>query len=122
VGIQTKKVGSYWLDRASLTFFLVSGCSFWFLDVLGTEVDDARDGSWRHCFTAWLYLIAKPTPCTVLRLAAIRRGDRASCQALSCPIAVVGGGASLGDVKPPGLDISWSIDRVGTGATESYME
>jgi hypothetical protein len=41
---------------------------------------------------------------------------------LSCHITTVGGGTSLGDVKPPGLDIWWSIDRMGTCATEPYME
>jgi hypothetical protein len=45
-----------------------------------------------------------------------------SCQALSCPITMVGGGASPGDVKPSSLDILWSIDHIGTYATESYME
>jgi hypothetical protein len=25
-------------------------------------------------------------------------------------------------VKPPGLDIRWSVDRLGTYVTESYME
>jgi hypothetical protein len=44
------------------------------------------------------------------------------CQALSYPVTAVGSGASLADVKPPGLDIWWSIDGVGTRATESYME
>jgi hypothetical protein len=34
---------------------------------------------------------------------------------------VVGGGASPGDAKPPGLDICWSVDRLGTCDTESYM-
>jgi hypothetical protein len=38
----------------------------------------------------------------------------ASCQVLSCPVAKVGGGASSRDVKPPVLDIWWSIDRMGT--------
>jgi hypothetical protein len=41
---------------------------------------------------------------------------------MSCPVAVVDGDASSGDVKPPGLDIRWSVDRMGTYATESYME
>jgi hypothetical protein len=31
--------------------------------------------------------------------------DRASCQALSYPIAAVGGGVSLGEAKAPSLDI-----------------
>jgi hypothetical protein len=34
----------------------------------------------------------------------------------------MGGGTSPWDVKPPGLDIWWNIDRVGIYATESYME
>jgi hypothetical protein len=48
-----------------------------------------------------LYLVAKlahmgievdglACPCTVLWHVAIRRGDKASCQALSCPIIAVG--------------------------------
>jgi hypothetical protein len=37
----------------SQVFFLV-------LSVLGAEVNDARDGSWRRCFVEWLYLAAKP--------------------------------------------------------------
>jgi hypothetical protein len=36
------------------------GCSSWFLGILGTEVDDAWDGSWRHCFAMLVYLVAKP--------------------------------------------------------------
>jgi hypothetical protein len=28
-------------------FFWALGCSSWFLNVLGVEVDDAQDGSWR---------------------------------------------------------------------------
>jgi hypothetical protein len=31
-------------------------------------------------------------------------------------------GAFLGDKKPPGLDIRWSVDRLDTCVTESYME
>jgi hypothetical protein len=31
------------------------------------------------------------------------------------------GGAFLGDVKPPGLDICWRVDRMGTYASKSYM-
>jgi hypothetical protein len=66
-----------------MTSYLVPGCSSVFLSVLGTEVDDAWDGSWRRCFMAWLYLAAKPShvgvnvdrlayPCTILWPAAIR--------------------------------------------------
>jgi hypothetical protein len=116
-----------------MAFYWAPRCSSCLTVILGTEVDDAWDGSWRCCFVVWLYLVAKPghvgsiwmglpTPCTVLRLVAIRQGDRASCQALSCPVTVVGGGASPGDVKPPGLDIWWSIEHMGTYATKSYME
>jgi hypothetical protein len=39
---------------ASMMFFLAPGCSSQFSNVLGTEVDDARDGSWRRCFATWL--------------------------------------------------------------------
>jgi hypothetical protein len=35
--------------------------SSWFLGVLGAEVDDVWDGSWRRCFTTLLYLAAKST-------------------------------------------------------------
>jgi hypothetical protein len=44
-----------------MSFFWAPGCSSWFPVVLGAEVDDARDGSWRRCFTMLLYLAAKPT-------------------------------------------------------------
>jgi hypothetical protein len=77
---------------------------------------------------AWLYLatkpshvgsmgLGKPSSCAVLRPIAITRGDMASCQLLSCPITALGGGTSLGDVKPPGLDTRWSVDHMGTCAT-----
>jgi hypothetical protein len=70
-----------------MAFFMAPGCSTWFLGILGAQVDDARDGSWRRCFTVWLYLVAKPshegsmwmgspTPYTVLWPRAIRPGDR----------------------------------------------
>jgi hypothetical protein len=36
--------------------------------------------------------------------------------------AIVDGGAFLGDVKPPGLDIHWRVDRLGTCVIEFYME
>jgi hypothetical protein len=35
--------------------------------------------------------------------------------------AVVGGGTFLGDAKPPGLDICWRVDRLGTCVTESHL-
>jgi hypothetical protein len=74
----------------SQVFYLVPKC-------FCAEVDDAQDGSWRRCFVVLLYLAAKPThvgvdadgltcPCTVLRLVAVRQGDKASCQVLSCPV------------------------------------
>jgi hypothetical protein len=40
-------------------FFLAFVCSSWFLGIIGAEVDDAQDSSWRRCFVAWLYLAAK---------------------------------------------------------------
>jgi hypothetical protein len=42
------------------------------------------------------------------------------CEACSCPVTTVGGGALPGDVKPSGLDILWRVNR--TYATESYTE
>jgi hypothetical protein len=44
-----------------MTIFWAHGCSSWLLSVLGDEVDDARDNSWRDSFTMWLYLTAKPS-------------------------------------------------------------
>jgi hypothetical protein len=44
-----------------MVFFLAPGCSFLFPSVLVAEVDDARDGSQRRCFTMWLWLTAKPS-------------------------------------------------------------
>jgi hypothetical protein len=44
-----------------MLFFWALWCSSWFLSILSSEVDDARDGSWRHYFTVWLYLAAKPS-------------------------------------------------------------
>jgi hypothetical protein len=46
-----------------------------------------------------------PASYTVLWPTTVKRGDRASCQALSCPITVVDSGTSPGDVKPLVLDI-----------------
>jgi hypothetical protein len=116
-----------------MMFLLAPGCSSRFPVILGVEVDDARGGSWTRYFIVWLYLAAKPShvgvdvdmlacPCTVLGPAAVRQGDRASCHALSCPIIAVGGGTFLANVKPPGLDIWWRVDCMGTCATESLME
>jgi hypothetical protein len=104
-----------------MAFFLASGCFSWFLGVLCTEVDDARDGSCRRWFTMCLYLAAKSShvgldvdglacPYTILCPATTKRGDRASCQALSCPITAVG------------FNIWWRVDRLGTCVTEFYME
>jgi hypothetical protein len=44
-----------------MAFFFAPGCPSQFLGVLDAEVDDAWDGSWRRCFTTWLYLAAKPS-------------------------------------------------------------
>jgi hypothetical protein len=77
VGPQTEEVSLYKSIMASMEFFLAPRCSSQFPGVLGSKVDDAWDGSWRRCFTAWLYLAAKPShvgvdvdglacPCTIL--------------------------------------------------------
>jgi hypothetical protein len=44
-----------------MVFFLAHGCSIWFLGILAAKVDNARDGSRRCCFAAWLYLTVKPS-------------------------------------------------------------
>jgi hypothetical protein len=44
-----------------MVFFLAPGCSSRFPDILGAEVDDAWDDSWRGSFMAWLYLAAMPS-------------------------------------------------------------
>jgi hypothetical protein len=44
-----------------MSFSFAPGCSSRFPGVIGAEVDDARDGSWRCFFTAWIYLAAKPS-------------------------------------------------------------
>jgi hypothetical protein len=44
-----------------MVLFRVPGCSSWLPDVLGAEVDDARDDSWRDSFAMWLYLMGKPS-------------------------------------------------------------
>jgi hypothetical protein len=43
-----------------MAFFWAPGCSSCFLGVLGTEVNDARDGFLRCYYMALLYLAAKP--------------------------------------------------------------
>jgi hypothetical protein len=57
VGPQTEMVSS----QRSVGVSLAPGYSSWFRGVLGAEVDGAWDGFWRRCFTAWLYLVAKPS-------------------------------------------------------------
>jgi hypothetical protein len=47
--------------RASPAFFLATRCSSWFPGILGAEVDDAPDRSWRQCFATWVYMAAKPS-------------------------------------------------------------
>jgi hypothetical protein len=58
--------------------------------MLGTVLGDA-------IMLCWLYLASKPShvrvnvdglacPCTIQQSVAVRRGDKASCQALPCPI------------------------------------
>jgi hypothetical protein len=44
----------------SRVFFLPPGCSFWLPNILGAEVDNVRDDSWRGSFVKQLYLVAKP--------------------------------------------------------------
>jgi hypothetical protein len=114
-------------------FFWAPGCSSWFPSVFGAEVDDARDGSWRRYFAAGLYLAAKPAhvgvdvdrlACPLHRPTACSRQTRGQglLQGIVLSHHCSGWWHLSGDVKPSGLDILWSIDRVDTCATESYME
>jgi hypothetical protein len=48
------------MDRDPLAFFCTPRLSSWFQGIPGAEVDDAYDGSCRHCFVALLYMAAKP--------------------------------------------------------------
>jgi hypothetical protein len=48
------------MDRGSRVFFWAPGSSSRFPSILGTELDDGLDGSWRRCFLAALYLAGKP--------------------------------------------------------------
>jgi hypothetical protein len=48
------------MDKGSMAFFWAPECSSCFPGVLGAKVDDARDGNWRCCFMALLYLAATP--------------------------------------------------------------
>jgi hypothetical protein len=50
------------------------------------------------------------------------QGGMPSCRASSCLVTAVGGDAFSEDVKPPGLDIRWSVNRMATCAIGSYME
>jgi hypothetical protein len=61
-------------------------------------------------------------PTTYSRQMGSGRGGRPSCQASSCLVTAVGGDAFPEDVKPPGLDIRWSVNRMATCAIGSYME
>jgi hypothetical protein len=99
-----------------MEFFSVPRCSSWFPGVLGTEVDDLRDSSWRRYFLAWLYLAAKPAHVgfDVDGLAyPLHRPTACSHQARGhglLPVVVLSHCCSgrwhlSGDVKPPGLDI-----------------
>jgi hypothetical protein len=44
-----------------MAFYWALGCSSWLCGILGAEVDDAQDDSWRGSFAVWLYLVAKPS-------------------------------------------------------------
>jgi hypothetical protein len=50
------------------------------------------------------------------------RGQSFLSGAALCHCVAVAGGTFLGGVKPLGLDIRWSVDRLGTCVTESYVE
>jgi hypothetical protein len=44
-----------------MTFFWALGCFFWLPGILGAEMDDIWDDSWRGSFAMQLYLMAMPS-------------------------------------------------------------
>jgi hypothetical protein len=61
VGPRLEMVGSLRLVGNSIALFWASRCSPQLLSILGAEVDDARDDTWRGSFTKRLYLAAMPS-------------------------------------------------------------
>jgi hypothetical protein len=97
-----------------MAFFLAPGCSSRFLGILGAEVNDAHNGSWRRCFTAWLYLAANPSRMwvNVDGLACPLHHPTTCCRQMRgqglLPSVVLSHRCSgwwclFGDVNPPGL-------------------
>jgi hypothetical protein len=95
-----------------MAFFWALRCSSWLPGILGAEVDDIWDNSWRGNFALWLYLTPKPSHVgvDVDGLAYPPRWSTVhSCQMrgygllpgaiLSCHCS--GRWRLLGDVKPP---------------------
>jgi hypothetical protein len=81
----------------------------------------------------WPYLVAKPShtvadvdglacPWTVLRPAVIRRGARASCQALSCPVMQQRTVVPYWGCEALSLDICGGVGHLGTCILEFYIE
>jgi hypothetical protein len=54
VGLRLEMVGSWRSVGASMVFFRLSR-------ILGAEVVDAQDDSWRGSFMKWLYLVSTPS-------------------------------------------------------------
>jgi hypothetical protein len=82
----------------------------------------------------WPYLVAKSShtgvdvnglACPLHHPMACSRQIRGQCFLPGTVLsrrAAVGGGAFLGDAKPPGLDICECVDRLGTYVIEFYTE
>jgi hypothetical protein len=89
------------MDRSSIAFFWAPRCSSWFPGILNAKVDDAWDGSWRHCFTALLYLAAKPAHVGV------------DVDGLSCPVhhSTTYGCQMSGHGLPLGIDLSYCCSQ-----------
>jgi hypothetical protein len=98
-----------------MAFFWAPRCSSWLPSVLGAEVVDTQDDSWRYNFMMWLYMMAKSSHVgvDVDRLAyPLHRPTVCSCQTrghgllpstiLSCRCS--GRWHLSGDVKPLGLE------------------
>jgi hypothetical protein len=96
-------------------------------------VDDARDGSWRRCFTVLLYLAAKPRHMVVdvdglayplhypMAYGNQTRGQ-GLLPALSYPVVAVGWWCLSWGCEVHGLGYLVSINRGDAYVTESYME
>jgi hypothetical protein len=95
--------GIHGFPVGSRVFFLPPGCSFWLLGILGIEVGDAHDDSWRCSFAKQLYLAAKPSHIGV------------DVNGLACPLhwhmghSCQSRGHGLSARRYPVLSLEWAV-------------